>query len=335
MKLYQNMLITVIFLNSIFSCLSNEATMQENVPNRKAVKVLTLNIGLMSVFFNTISIGLKKNSTRAFMLGGTLKDMEPKEQPDIIAFQEAFDSRRLHYLYNMIEDMYPYSLFDDRRGAFFGGVNSGLVIFSKYPIVKKMIKDFDCWAGVEALARKGIMGAEFSIDGCPLFLFNTHLQAGIDKEWYIRMFGLRSRSCEGEDPSTLTSSQIVQKELRQASQEIKKFTEMQDYSTFEAPILFVGDFNISRLRDRGDYKAFLTIFPEALDTFYKGLQEIKSTSWEDGEVAETETDRVDYVWLLNPSSNNAASSNIIKTFNESMTDHLAILAEVTFSCPEK
>jgi endonuclease/exonuclease/phosphatase family metal-dependent hydrolase len=328
MKLYRSLLIVLIFCKP-FCCFSNQDEQQEIMSAQKTVKILSLNRGLMSVFFGTISVGLKKNSNRAYLLAKTIKFMN-SEQPDVIAFQEAFDQRRLQMLYNTIKDIYPYAFFDERLGAFLGGVDSGLVIFSKYPIVKKMIKDFDCWAGIEALARKGVMGVELSVDGCPLYLFNTHLQAGVDREWYVKMFGIRPRSCEGEDPGSLTSSQIVQKELRQAAQEIKKFVGTQNYFNLNSPILFVGDFNISRLRDSQDYDAFLKTFPGALDTYYKGSQTVKSTSWQKGFVADTETDRVDYIWLLNPSSAYNVHSNIVKTFTESMTDHLGILSELSF-----
>ncbi len=225
--------------------------------NKKTIRVLTLNTGLMSVFFGSISIGLKENKKRALLLGTTIKNMG-KLQPDVIAFQEAFDKRRVNsYLYKVIKDRYPYAYFDDRAGSYLGGVNSGLVIFSKYPIKRKMIKDYECWAGVEALARKGIMGVELDVDGCPFYLFNTHLQAGVDRAWYIKMFGVRPRSCEGKSPNSLSSSQIVQMELRQAKREIQKFVGTKDYFTKEAPILLVGDLNISRTRDSEDYDVFL------------------------------------------------------------------------------
>lgn len=315
---------------------------RKNLGERKTVKVLTLNIGLMSVFFGTISIGLKENKKRAFLIGQAIKNMSDEQKPDVIAFQEAFDKRRIRsYLYPQIKKDYPYSYYDERVGAYLGGVGSGLVLFSKYPLRRKTIVDYSCWAGVEALARKAIMGVELSVDGCPFYLFSTHLQAGVDKDWYIKMFGVRPRSCEGISPNELNSDEIRLVELRQAKREINKFLKTSDYKTIKAPILLVGDFNISKDRDwlgTDDNKLYIynkmvdEIFTGVHDTYETGSKKIKSTQWHDGKVAESETYRVDYALVLNPSKDINAHSNIVDIFTEKMTDHLGTLVEVSFTC---
>jgi endonuclease/exonuclease/phosphatase family metal-dependent hydrolase len=322
--------VSFIFHISYFQALNpskNYTAVSLALPEKKSVTLLTLNTALLNVFFGTIDIGLKNNKKRATMIGKAIRTMLP--QPGIIVLQEAFDRKALEKkLYPEIKDLYPYTFFDKRWRAYLGGVGSGLAIISKYPITRAMQKDFTCWAGVEALARKGIMGVELSIDGCPLYVINAHFQAGVDKEWYLKFAaGLRSRSCEGKNPNSLTSSQIVQMELRQAKKEIYSFVTHK-----KAPILFTGDFNISRLRDLDDYFALLTTFPHAFDSYYNGSKKIKSSSWENGSYAKTETDRVDYVWLLNPSTKIWIESDIIENFNHKMTDHLGILAKITFPC---
>lgn len=327
----------IVIINSLCllvcsSFVDSYAANRNSSTDKKTVRVLTLNTGLMSVFFGTISIGLKNNKERAKLLGETIKDMGVL-QPDVIAFQEAFDRKRLlSEFYGQLKNIYPYTYFDSRLAAYLGGVDSGLAIFSKYPITKKMIKDYDCWAGVEALARKGIMGVKINVDGCPFYLFNTHLQAGVDRQWYIRAFGLRPRSCEGKSPGKLSSSEIVQIELRQAKREIEKFVETKDYFNLTAPILLVGDLNISRIRDEEDYEVLLETFPAVLDTYYNGSQKVKSSSWDKGKVADSQTDRVDYALLLNPIPGIDAQSNIIKNFTADMTDHLGVLVELSFTC---
>ncbi len=315
-----------------------EAVQQTATSLDKKVNVLTLNTALLTVFFGQIDINMKNNNSRAELIGKTIKDMSTK--PDIIVFQEAFDSKALrNKLYKEIKDIYPHTFFDTRQNAFFGGgVDSGLAILSRYPITRKLQKDFSCWAGVEALARKGIMGAEISIDGCPFYMFTAHFQAGVSKDWYIKLAGnaknwlsklklTEPRSCEGKNPDKLTSEEIINIELHQAKKEIDSFVKDKN-----APIIFAGDFNISRLRDLVNYNEFLKTFPGALDTYINGSKKIKSSSWEKGTVADTETDRVDYVWLLNPSQNIKAKSDIIDTFTDKMTDHLGLIGTIEFNC---
>lgn len=305
---------------------------------KNTVRILTLNTALLSVLFGKIDINMKDIDNRAALIGQTIKAMSP--QPDIIVFQEAFNGKALrNILYNEIKNIYPHTFFDMRTNAYLGGgVDSGLAMLSKYPITRKLQKDFSCWAGVEALARKGVMGAELLINGCQFYMFTAHFQAGISKDWYIRLaanardwLGKLQKApqrCEGnKDPNWLRSEEIVNMELREAKKEINGFVKNKT-----APVIFAGDFNISRLRDLENYDEFLKTFPGALDTYINGSQKIKSTSWEDGKVADTQTDRVDYIWLLNPSPGIKAKSDIIDNFTSKMTDHLGILGTIEFSC---
>lgn len=309
---------------------------------KNTVRILTLNTALLTVFFGTTEVNLKNNHNRASLIGKTIRAMSP--QPDIVVIQEGFDGPAVRdSLYPEIKSLYPYVFFDLRDNALLGGVDSGLAMFSKYPSTKKIQKDFTCWAGVEALARKGIMGAELFVNGCPFYMFTAHFQAGVAKDWYYNVAanarkvadtvkdwftGSESqRSCEGKDPNSLSSQDIGLMELRQAKKEIDAFV-----TDKSAPVVFAGDFNISRMRDYKNYEQFLKIFPGALDTFLQGSRKIKSSSWENGAVATTQTDRVDYAWLLNPSERIKGTSEIIDNFTDKMTDHLGILATIEFTC---
>lgn len=335
-KLLSLVCISIFIFNS--QLLSESTASLGAIEQKNAVTILTLNTALLTVFFGQIDVNMKNNNSRAALMGKTIRYMSPK--PDIIVFQEAFDSKALrNKLYNEIKDIYSHAFFDTRQNAYFGGgVDSGLAILSKYPIIRKFQKDFSCWAGIEALARKGIMGAEISVNGCPFYMFTAHFQAGVSKDWYIKLASnaknwlaklklVDPRSCEGKDPDKLSSDDIVNMELHQAKKEIYSFVKDKN-----APIVFAGDFNISRLRDTVNYEELLKTFPGALDTYINGSKKIKSSSWKGDKVAETETDRLDYVWLLNPSTISSAKSDIIDTFTSTMTDHLGVLGTIEFSC---
>lgn len=322
------------------------------VPKKKSVRILTLNTALLTVFFEQINVNMKDNVTRARMIGETIREMNRQHKgPDIIVFQEAFDRNALSTaLFNEIRLIYPYTFFDQRINAYVGGgVASGLALLSKYPIKMSLLEDYTCWAGVEALARKGIMGVELNIDGCPFYMFTTHLQAGVSKDWFVKLIGKsrdvfsqikgsKPRSCKiGNrvvDPNSISGDEIRIAELYQAKELIDHFVKDKN-----APIVLAGDFNISRTRDRDEktnklyYYELFKIFPGALDTYLNGSKQINSSSWDpDGTYKPDESDRVDYVLLLNHKSNITGKSDIINNFTHEMTDHLGIMATIEFEC---
>lgn len=100
--------------------------------------------------------------------------------PDIICFQEAMaPESRSSLKKGLSEDknaLYPYNT--DSLGTHLR--SSGLMIFSKYPIIDSIFIAFDNEKkGDESLALKGVMGIKLQLtEQVFITVFNTHLEAG-------------------------------------------------------------------------------------------------------------------------------------------------------------
>ena len=94
---------------------------------------------------------------------------------DVVVMQEAFDfnSRKV-----ILEKMtsYPYVVGPPGLKQLSVRTNSGLWAFSRHKITSVKFKEFKNRAGVDALARKGVMMVEILFNGKVVQVFNTHLQ---------------------------------------------------------------------------------------------------------------------------------------------------------------
>src|SRR5262249_28391911 len=112
------------------------------------------------------------------------------------------------------------------------GLDSGLYILSRHPIVAKATREFKSYpncSGWDCFANKGVQFARILIPGLvkPLDVFNTHLQEG------------------REDPPA---------RRRQVRILIEFFHE---HHLPGNPVIFGGDFNIRPLRDKDSYEEFI------------------------------------------------------------------------------
>jgi hypothetical protein len=112
--------------------------------------------------------------------------------PDIIAFQEAFD------VDGILKDLVPYfqhqgywvALTGKRkkkspfRGCKFlslPGMTAGLMMVSRYPILRWAFKSYDNCVGVDSWANKGCLVLECSLEpDKSIIVVNTHLQGGFE-----------------------------------------------------------------------------------------------------------------------------------------------------------
>ena len=111
---------------------------------------------------------------RSKNIGKALKGLEgTRYEPDIIAFQEAM-TRKTKFIHKALR--YPYKVKGPRGKGI--RINSGLMIYSKFPIVRKTSKVFSDCARLDCLVRKSILHIEVTIPGIGnLDFYTTHLQA--------------------------------------------------------------------------------------------------------------------------------------------------------------
>jgi endonuclease/exonuclease/phosphatase family metal-dependent hydrolase len=168
-------------------------------------------------------------SERYVMIGKFLAERAAKgDAPDVVLIQEAFSENTRALLKAA---RYPH-LAQGPEYKTWLGLNSGLYILSRHPIVAKATREFRSYpncSGWDCFANKGVQFARILVPGLPrpLDLFNTHLQAGRD-----------------DPPARRRQVKILVEFFREHHQ-------------LGNPVVFGGDFNIRPLRDRESYDEFV------------------------------------------------------------------------------
>lgn len=101
---------------------------------------------------------------------------------DVIVFQEAFCKRIRKKMTYALSKAYPYQAGPANVRLFSLKVNSGVWIFSKYPILSSDAITFKNHYGVDALSRKGSLLVELDFNGQVIQVAGTHLQ-NAGEEW--------------------------------------------------------------------------------------------------------------------------------------------------------
>jgi endonuclease/exonuclease/phosphatase family metal-dependent hydrolase len=181
-----------------------------------------------------------KNETplsRAKRMGQAVRARSDNEHFDVVVLQEAWDIDCRKAFYKEIKDVYPYAIEDDYQSvlALVGldvMLGSGLAIYSKYPFQPMLTRNkkvqnffletFKDYRGDECFAHKGFLGIKIVKDGVPVYVINTHLQAGasdVDRKYLM-------------GASRDSTREVAKKEMMQIKDGIK-FVIMNDYYNAE------------------------------------------------------------------------------------------------------
>ena len=134
---------------------------------------------------------LKVLSWNVFLRPGIMRDNQMKRvEPigeyliqtaaDIIILQEAFHKKAKRTLIKKLQQLYPY--YTSPGPISFWGVSSGVLIFSKHPLLEEAFISFNSGTGSDKLARKGLVHVAFNFHNKRVDVFGTHLQAGISNK---------------------------------------------------------------------------------------------------------------------------------------------------------
>jgi len=141
-------------------------------PDSLTVSFMTWNVELLPSVFSLVIH--HKPIKRARVIPANVL----KNSPDVVVLQEAFDIPAVKILKRKLRSVYPYVLGPANRKALGFKINSGVLIFSKWPMRKlETIRFSDC-TGDDCFARKGAMLAEMNVNGKKIQVLGTHLQAG-------------------------------------------------------------------------------------------------------------------------------------------------------------
>ena len=95
---------------------------------------------------------------------------------DVIVLQEVFHRRARKKLLQELDDCYQYHT--SLGPTSFFGVSSGVIIFSKHPIIEEKFVSYSKSKGADGLAKKGAVLAKIRFGKQDVHIVGTHLQAG-------------------------------------------------------------------------------------------------------------------------------------------------------------
>jgi endonuclease/exonuclease/phosphatase family metal-dependent hydrolase len=148
---------------------------------------------------------------------------------DVIMMQEAFASSRTSML-NQLAQQYPYQTHIP-VGSGYNLFDSGLVIVSRYPIVKTAQLIYPDCTGTDCFADKGVIYAEIIKNGKAYHVTSTH-----------------TASFDTDEARALRQVQFKQ---------IRQLINQQNIPSFDA-VLMGGDFNVNKFLWPQDYQDMLT-----------------------------------------------------------------------------
>ena len=182
--------------------------------------------------------------------------------------------------------------------------NSGLWVFSKYPILHHGSITFRTRHGIDAFSRKGALLIEININGQAIQIAGTHLQ-NCGPAW------LKKMQC----------MEIYERLLKPAERE-------------GVPQVICGDFNIDRLKESENYKSMLSLL-NAVDTNHNpALITYDSANNQLKNETGSSNDLIDYILVRNNGVQLISNNSVVhftKTWKKNffeLSDHYSVFAEI-------
>ncbi|AXY76909.1 endonuclease/exonuclease/phosphatase [Paraflavitalea soli] len=241
-----------------------------------------------------------------------------KEQdPDILCFQEYFETNKVNYsnLKDIQKMNYPYFYKVIDYGRKGGPMEVGVAIFSRFPIVDSMRIRYP--GPAQLRAAESLIFCDIMVPGQTIRVFNTHLQSVLfQKEDYERLRIIRTA-----DDSILDASRSILKKLRQGyasrGNQVDIVREQLDKSPY--PVVLCGDFN-----DVPNSYTYFHIRGDRQDAFIAASNGIGRTY---RDVAPTL--RIDYIM-----ADKRLEVAQCKRFAIPYSDHYPVLADLQLKAPE-
>jgi exonuclease III len=189
-----------------------------------ALKLLTWNVQQLPPI-----AGGEDAEGRAMKVAQAILAMPPREQPDVIVFNEVFDETGRETLVESLESTYSHAIKQLDHPGWDLEEDSGLMLLSKRPFLKfKANKEifywgFDVDSGTDAWAAKGVAVVRVAGPLEPVTIAFTHLQASYD-------------------PFNTEHSQIRSEQLAAVRAALRKVVD--PTSSEYASCVVVGDLNI-------------------------------------------------------------------------------------------
>jgi endonuclease/exonuclease/phosphatase family metal-dependent hydrolase len=208
---------------------------KEEKPAR-SIRILTWNV---TWFDEQLKAGSSRQSYRKKMLE-FIKD----KKPDVLCFQEYFEPHSKRYPYNNRKDIsllgYPYSMVVYDYTGWKTAWQTGIAIFSKYPISDSIHLKYP--GPLNLRAAESLIGTDIDFKGQKIRIFTTHLQSVLFKSNDYRNIEMIK---SGSSDSMIKVSKSLAAKLVQGykfrSQQVKIVRQQLDSSPY--PEIICGDFN--------------------------------------------------------------------------------------------
>ncbi|MBY0433750.1 MAG: sphingomyelin phosphodiesterase [Cyclobacteriaceae bacterium] len=168
----------ILALSSLFFTPVALAQQDSSPTPSEKIKVLSWNIYMLPGFLG------EGKRPRAEAIGQLLATSDY----DVIVFQEAFHHRACKIIRQALSKTFPYEAGPANQKLVSLKTNSGIWIFSRYPITAAHSITFQTRHGIDAMSRKGALMVEINIHNFPIQIVGTHLQNAGDES-------LRQRQC--------------------------------------------------------------------------------------------------------------------------------------------
>lgn len=277
------------------------------------LKVLTLNAACLPSWITVNFNHLRPTEIRAKEIADAIR--QKIDQYDVICFQELFSEEGYKIIAQQLSQHYNWSVHHAGNGYI--GFNSGLCIFSKFPIEKADFQKYSPLVGEDALTDKGFMCADLHVGSQSVRVYTTHTQSGGYPKW------LKNRLLLGR----------VNKRRQPHFEAFRRHVESARSDT----VIVTGDFNLNlldanerRLNGERFFALFRDYQPQGDGTTFKNEwliahQDCKLTDSE--EVLPTQHRVIDGVFVTKTSAVKSVDVRIVNTFTNS-SDHLGIVAKI-------
>lgn len=165
------MFLRIIFISVFLFLFQSSYAQKTTTSSQDTLKIVSWNIHLLPYFFVYPKSKKRKRTKLIAALFNTEKDYE------ILALQEVFHKTNRRLLKRKLKKKYPYVYGPPNRKRHKIQTNSGLMIFSKRPLIYKRSIQFDVATSWDnKMARKGAMLLEGEFNGNLFQIINTHTQ---------------------------------------------------------------------------------------------------------------------------------------------------------------
>ena len=193
----------------------------ESEMEKKEVRVATWNLAAMH------SMARRFNGTRPVeprmeeAVEKILALAKEGKLPDVICCQEVFTETAVKILVEGLREHYPHIIHNVGKNNI--GTNSGLMMFSRYPIDDIEFQPFKHRYYDNAMSQKGVLCATVTLpNNIKTVVTNVHLEAG---SGFLKGFPILELFVKPKNPKKMNSTHVKALQLKQAHELQKKFEE--------------------------------------------------------------------------------------------------------------